>query len=289
MRQFAPAESQQILVRRIPQPVAFEAEVFKPEAGEFLVRHHFRRPRTEILDASDFDARLVDIDPVVREEVGFVDDQRHGDEIAIAQLVGGCRARRFRGERMYEFADRRRRNDVTRRERHRLARFFTRRDRPQPLLVVVAECRETRSHVDFATLRTRFARRGVPHHARTLARVLEALDQRLDDFAVVGRRAIVEALRLHRVAQRVRHGRPEVEALDALRRPVGRNFIAAHPPHFLGVGLEENCEQPLAELVGDPVVERLRLLVREGLLVHERQDAHRAFDDAEIAESFERF
>src|SRR5690606_14347185 len=54
-------------------------------------------------------------------------------------------------------------------------------------------------------------------------------------------------------------------------------------------GLEEDREEALAKLVGDPIVECLRLLVRKRLFVHERKNAHGALDDAEVAERFERF
>ena len=62
------------------------------------------------------------------------------------------------------------------------------------------------------------------------------VDQRLDHLAALLRRGRAR----QRVAQRVRHGAPQIEALDALRRPVGRDLVAAHAPHLLGVGLEED-------------------------------------------------
>ena len=61
--------------------------------------------------------------------------------------------------------------------------------------------------------------------------------------------------------KRVLDGRTERQALDPLRRPIGGNLAAAHPPHFLGVGLEKNAEQALAKLVGDPVLKGLGLRV----------------------------
>ena len=44
-----------------------------------------RAPRAEVLDAADPDARLVDVDPVVGEQVLAVDDERDGEEVAVAQ------------------------------------------------------------------------------------------------------------------------------------------------------------------------------------------------------------
>ena len=95
LRELSPGQRHQLVVGRRPQPVALEAEVFEPEASEFLVRHHLRRPGTEVLDAADLDARLVDINPVVGEQIRLVDDQRDGEEVAIAQLVGGILATRL--------------------------------------------------------------------------------------------------------------------------------------------------------------------------------------------------
>ena len=66
------AERDQVLVGERPQSVALEAEVFEAEAGELLVGHHLRRPRAEVLDAADLDARLVDVDPVVGEQIRLV-------------------------------------------------------------------------------------------------------------------------------------------------------------------------------------------------------------------------
>ncbi len=55
------------------------------------------RPRAEVLDAADLDARLVDVDPVVREQVLAVDDQRDRQEVAVAQALGRGLDRAGRG------------------------------------------------------------------------------------------------------------------------------------------------------------------------------------------------
>ena len=49
----------------------------------------------------------------------------------------------------------------------------------------------------------------------------------------------------------------ERQALDALRGPFGADLGARDAPHLLRVGLEEDLEQPLAEAVGDPLLEVL--------------------------------
>ena len=46
-------------------------------------------PVVEVLDAPDLHARRVDVDPVVRKELVPAEDQRHRQEVAVAQAVGG--------------------------------------------------------------------------------------------------------------------------------------------------------------------------------------------------------
>src|SRR5262245_58424078 len=101
------------------------------------------------------------------------------------------------------------------------------------------------AHQDFSVLRLHPGGSRLPHHSRALARVFEALDQRLDDLAPRVRRAAPA----DRAAQAVADGAPQVQSLDALRGPVGRYLIATHAPHLLGVGLEEDREETIAELV----------------------------------------
>ncbi len=56
-------------------------------------------------------------------------------------------------------------------------------------------------------------------------------------------------------------GGTEGEPLDPLRGPVRGDLGARHAPHLLGVGLEEDGVQALAELVGHPLLEVLRIRV----------------------------
>ena len=94
-----------------------------------------------------------------------------------------------------------------------------------------------------------------------LARVLEALDQALDGIAV----GFGLAADVQRALEPVDDGGQQIEALDALRGPVGGNLVAGHAPHLLGVGLEEDLEQPLAELVAHPFVEGARDAIGKAL------------------------
>jgi hypothetical protein len=53
-----------------------------PEARASRLGHHRLRPVVEVLDATDLDARRVDVDPVVGEQVGRFEDQRDDQEVA---------------------------------------------------------------------------------------------------------------------------------------------------------------------------------------------------------------
>jgi hypothetical protein len=127
------------------------------------------------------------------------------------------------------------------------------------------------------------ARCGFPHHAGALARILEALDQRLNDGFSRPRFACRE----HRFLQRIHDCYAEIEPLDTLRRPVGGNFVARHAPHFFGVSLEKDREQFLSELVAHPFVEIASVFDRVCLGVAERQHAGRAGEEPEIAQRLE--
>ena len=82
-------ELDQIRVARAPEFVALVAEVLETEAGLRLVREHHGAPVLEVLDPADLDLGLVDVDPVVGEQLGSIDDQADGEEVAILELSGG--------------------------------------------------------------------------------------------------------------------------------------------------------------------------------------------------------
>src|SRR5262245_13368529 len=101
-------------------------------------------------------------------------------------------------------------------------------------------------------LRRRDLGDALPHLSRPEAGVAEAIDESGHDLAALFRRAFGQ--------QRAADHHPEVEALDALCRPVRRELFGADAPHLFGVGLEEDAVQPPAELVAHPVLEGLRVL-----------------------------
>src|SRR5438270_6857805 len=123
-------------------------------------------------------------------------------------------------------------------------------------------------------------RHALPHLAGTKPRVSEAIDQRGHDLAPTLRLAI----RKHRAAQ---HD-PQVEALDALRGPVGRQLLGADAPNLFRVSLEEDVEQAPPELVAHPVLETPRILDGLEACAGVAGQAEEAFDRAEVPQRIDR-
>jgi hypothetical protein len=109
-----------------------------------------------------------------------------------------------------------------------------------------AHAGDRRLEADLPAQRADVVGHRLPHLAGPVAGVVELADEA---------RVLVVL-----VAEEGRLGRgEEVEVLDALRRPLGTDLRGRHPPHLLGVGLEEELEQPLAEAVRDPLLQGLLL------------------------------
>ena len=85
-----------------------------------------------------------------------------------------------------------------------------------------------------------------PHLAGPEPRILELIDQGLDDLA---------SARSETAEQSRRDGAHQVQVLDPLGRPVGRDGAGRHPPDLLGVRLEEDLEELAAEAVDDPILD----------------------------------
>ena len=225
---------------------------------------------------------IVDVDPVVGEDVLRADHQRDRQEVAIAKVD---RIRRRLGQRVdsaRELADRRRRDDVRGVDHHALAVSGLRRDAPAVELLVERNLLERMVHEDAVALGNDEVARRFPHHAGAFPRIAEGLEQGLGFHPVVG--LLVEP---ERALQAVEHRAAEAKPLDPLRRPVRRNLVARHAPDLLGVGLEEDVEELLAELVDGPILERLHVLAREkpGLAIGEH--AHRRAPQPQVAERLE--
>src|SRR5437879_9372462 len=120
----------------------------------------------------------------------------------------------------------------------------------------------------------------LPHLAGTEPWVAEPVDQRGDDLAAPAGLATGQ--------QRAAQNDPEVEAFDPLRRPVGGQLLGADAPYLFRVGLEEDAEQAPAELVADPILERLRILHRLQACPRVAGQAQDGLDRTEVPERVDR-
>src|SRR5262249_41116456 len=85
---FSLAPLYQMLSGRGPQRGAFVAEVFEAERRLVGCRYHIGTPVLEVLDPTDLDPGVVHIDPIVPKDLCTVDDEDHGQEVAIFEVVG---------------------------------------------------------------------------------------------------------------------------------------------------------------------------------------------------------
>src|SRR5438874_9937586 len=150
--------------------------------------------------------------------------------------------------------------------------------RPSPVSVVIFATDHTATHVDGATHCFGFLRAGLPHHSWPAPRVLERIDEGLNDLGAIFRTASREEGVLDRTAKG--------QAFDALRGPIRRNFPAAHSPNLFGIAFEESVEEAFAELVANPVFEVLRVADWHKTRLQPRQDAKRGFEQAEFHQRF---
>src|SRR5260370_23423000 len=70
---------------RIPQPIMLETKIFEAIASFIVIGHHLRRPGAEVLDTADFDARIVDINPVIVKGVAILQNEHDGEEVAVLE------------------------------------------------------------------------------------------------------------------------------------------------------------------------------------------------------------
>ena len=131
------------------------------------------------------------------------------------------------------------------------------------------ELLDRRAEADLAAVGDDLVGHRLPHLARPEARVVELADQRLDLALVAEERGL--------------GGGGEGQALDALGRPLRAQLGGRDAPHLLGVGLEEVLVEPLAEAVGDPLLDVVLLAL--GLHLRPQVGEPRAdqLDRAELA------
>src|SRR5260370_34139248 len=117
-------------------------------------------------------------------------------------------------------------------------------------------------------------RHALPHLARSESRIAKLVDQGGDDLAAtLGSTAGNE---------RAPQNKPEIEALDALSRPVCGQLLGADAPYLFCVRLEEDAEKAKAELVAHPVFEALRILHRPQARSRVARDAADGHDRSQV-------
>src|SRR5207245_7476301 len=79
------------------------------------------------------------------------------------------------------------------------------------------------------------------------------------------------------------------KTFDALRCPVGGNFLAAHPPDFFGVAFKENIKETPSELVGHPILEIAGIAHGQKPRFEPGKEAKGRLDNAQLDERFEWF
>src|SRR6266581_951976 len=128
-------------------------------------------------------------------------------------------------------------------------------ERPAAGNFVVRTASHFAAHLEFAAHRLHLFSTRFPHHAWTSSRIAKGIDERLNYFRSIP----IVALRKERVLNRA----TERKSLDPLRRPVGRDFFAAHSPNFFSITFEECVEETFAELIAYPLFEIARIPHRE--------------------------
>jgi len=169
-----------------------------------------------------------------------VDHEGDREEVAVAQALRGLDdlLRRGLAGHADDVAQRQRADDVARRV------LLAARDDRGDAVALDDEPLDGGLHEDLAATLVDAVGHLLPHLAGAEAGIIELLDERLDLLVLVAE-------------ERGLRGGHERQVLDPLRRPFGAQLGAGHAPHLLGVGLEEQLVQALAEAVGDPLLQTL--------------------------------
>ena len=163
----------------------------------------------------------------------------------------------------------------------RFALFILVLDRPTAARFIVRTAGHPAAHLERAAQRLHLFSARLPHHAGASPRIAEGIDEGFDYVCAVS----VVTLR----NQRILDGAAERKSFDALRGPVGGNFLAAHAPNFFRVTLEECVEEPFAELIAYPFFEIARIAHWEQARFHPRKHAKDRPEDPKFQQRFERF
>ena len=223
----------------------------------------------------------MDVNPVVREQIGAADLERDGQEIPVLELLGGQAGLRQRMQPRGQFAHRGAADRVFGAD-HGIAIGMA-GGQPPTVLAITGKLLQGVAHQHFAgAAGDDFVARGVPHHAGAKPRIAETFEQGLGCHPIVG--DFVEA---QTALEAIDDRAPQRQALDPLSGPIGAHLVAGHPPDLLGVGLEKDRIELPAERIDGPVLEALDLLVGEHLRLGKTHHAQRRAHDPQIPQRFE--
>src|SRR3984893_13445221 len=158
---------------RIPQPIMLETKIFEAIASFIVIGHHVRRPGAEVLDTADFDAWIVDINPVIVKGIAILQNEHDGEEVAVLERFARtfCSFRYGRRKAADELAHGRGRNYVLGFERLHIASPISKRNPPSRCWLVIFAANNFAAHFDLATHGLRLLRANLPHHTGTFARI----------------------------------------------------------------------------------------------------------------------
>ena len=207
----------------------------------------------------------MDVDPVVGEEVLAVEHERDGQEVAVAQALGGLGDRGGGAGSVMPAVARSGSDEMTASGSMISSGVWTATHSSSTNSRRVAGVFEA----DLAAELLDAGGHRLPHLARAVAGVLELVDQRLDLVALVAEEGGLG-------------GAEEAQALDALGGPLGAHLGGGDAPDLLRVALEEVGVEALAEAVGDPGLEVVLAALGLHRGPHVAQRAAHELDRAEL-------
>jgi len=107
----------------------------------------------------------------------------------------------------------------------------------------------------------------VPHHPRSLSRIIKFIRQRL---CIAG------------TEKGIGQGSLQRQAFNALRSPIGPDHVAGNPPHFFRVGLEKSFVKFLAEPINYPLFKGIFFGERPDLSPQVTEQDQYAFENSQL-------
>src|SRR6266478_6202446 len=141
-----------------------ETKIFEAVASFIVIGDHLRRPGAEVLDTADFDARIVDVNPVIVKGVAILQNEHDGEEVSVLERFGRtfCSFGYGRRKSADEFAHGRGRNYVLGLEGLHTALPISKRNPPCRCWLVIFAADNFAAHFDLAAHRLRLLRANLP-------------------------------------------------------------------------------------------------------------------------------